>query len=53
MNFDEFTKVHEAEPAKEPKQYRSFIYFYDGISNEEDAVNQVENQQQVSIPTES
>ena len=53
MNFDEFTKVHEVVLAKEPRQYRSFIYFYDGIPNEEDVINQATNQQQVSIPTES
>ena len=44
VNFDEFIKVHEAELEKEPKKYRSFIYFYDGIPNEEDVVNQVANQ---------
>ena len=53
VNFDEFTEVHEAEPAKEFEQYKSFIYLYDGMPNEEDVANQVENQQQVSIPTES
>ena len=39
VNFDEFVEEHEVESAKEPKQYRSFIYFYDGITNEEDAMN--------------
>ena len=40
-------------PKKEPKKYKSFIYFYDGILNEEDVLNQVANQQQVSILAES
>ena len=53
VNFDEFIEVHEAELAKELEQYRSFIYFYDGIPNEEDVINQVANQQQVLIPTKS
>ena len=53
VNFDEFVEEHEAKLAKEPKQYRSFIYFYDGIPNEEDVLNQVANQQQISIPVES
>ena len=53
VNFDEFVEEHEVELAKESKQYRSFIYFYDGIPNEEDVVNQVANQKQVSIPAES
>ena len=53
VNFDEFTEVHEAKPAKELEKYKSFIYFYEGMPNEEDATNQVENQQQVSIPAKS
>ena len=53
VNFDEFTKVHEIGLAKEPEQYKSFIYFYDGIPNKEDLVNQATNQQQISIPVES
>ena len=44
MNFDEFIEAHEAKLAKEPEQYKSFIYFYEGMSNEEDATNQVANQ---------
>ena len=43
VNFDEFIKVDEAKLATEPEQYRSFIYFYDGILNEEDVANQVAN----------
>ena len=50
VNFDELAEEHEVELAKKPEQYKYFIYFYDGIPNEEDATNQVENQQQVSIP---
>ena len=38
VNFDEFTEVHETRPATELEQYKSFIYFYDGIPNEEDVV---------------
>ena len=53
VNFDEFVEEHEVELAKEPKQYRSFIYFYDGIPNEEDVVNQVANKQKISILAES
>ena len=53
VNFDDFAEEHEAEPVKEPEQYRSFIYFYDGIPNEEDIVNQVASQQQFSIPAKS
>ena len=53
MNFDKFIEVHEAKPTKELEQYESFIYFYEGMHNEEDATNQVENRQQVSITIES
>ena len=44
VNFDEFAEENEIEPAKELEQYRSFIYFYDGIPNEENVVNQITNQ---------
>ena len=53
VKFVEFAKEHEVEPAKEPKKYRSFIYFYDGIPNEEDVVNQAVYQQKISILVES
>ena len=43
-NFDEFIEVHEAEPTKELEEYKSFIYFYEGMPTEEDATNQVVNQ---------
>ena len=53
VNIDEFIEVHEAEPTKEPEQYKSFIYFYEGMPAKEDATNQVVNQQKVSIIAES
>ena len=53
VNFDEFAEEHEVESAKESEQYRSFIYFYGEILNQEDVVNQVANQKQVSIPVKS
>ena len=43
VNFDEFVEEHEDELGKESENYRSFVYFYDGILNEEDAINQVAN----------
>ena len=46
-------EVHEAEPTKEPEQYKSFIYFYEGMPTKEDVIDQVVNQQQVSITAES
>ena len=44
VNFDEYIEVHEAEHMKEPKEYKSFVYFYEGILVEEDVANQVLNQ---------
>ena len=40
VNFDEYTEVYEAEPMEELEEYRSFIYFYEGIPIEEDVENQ-------------
>ena len=53
VNFDEFIEVHEAEPTKELEEYKSFVYFYEGMPTEEDATNQVINQSQVSITVKS
>lgn len=48
--FDEYTKVHEDESKKEPENYRTFVYFYEGMSNEADnSVNQVVNRQESVI----
>ena len=46
-------KYHEAEPIKELEEYKSFVYFYEGMPTDEDVVNQVANQQQVSVTTKS
>ena len=44
MKFDEYTEVHEAESMKEKKEYKSFVYFYEGVPTEEDVLNKVTNQ---------
>lgn len=44
VKFDEYTKVYEIEPMKEPEEYKSFFYFYENIPIEEDVVNHVSNQ---------
>ena len=38
---------------KEPKEYKSFVYFYEGMSIDEDVANQVTNQQQVLVTIKS
>ena len=53
INFDEYTEVYEVEPMKEPEEYKSFVYFYEGLITKEDATNQATNQQQVSVTSES
>ena len=45
VKFDEYTEVYEAEPMKELEEYKSFVYFYEGMPTEEDATNQATNQQ--------
>ena len=47
VNFDEFVEEPNVESIKEFEKYRSLIYFYDEIPNQEDVVNQVANQQQI------
>ena len=44
VKFDEYIEVHEAKPMKEPKEYKSFVYFYEGLPTDEDDVNHVANQ---------
>ena len=31
VNFDEYTEAHDAEPIKRPEEYKSFLYFYEGM----------------------
>ena len=44
VNFDENEKVQDIESIKKPEEYRSFVYFYEGIPTEEEVTNQVGNQ---------
>ena len=39
VKFDEYTEVYEAKPMKESKEYKSFVYFYEGIPVEVDIGN--------------
>ncbi|MDF3675394.1 hypothetical protein, partial [Enterobacter hormaechei] len=52
VNFDEHTEVQAEEP-KKMEEYRTFVYSYEGMTAEEDDVNQIETQQQVSVSAES
>ena len=39
VNFDEYTKVHEAESMKRLEEYKSFVYFYEGMLAKENDAN--------------
>ena len=43
MNFDEHAKVKDNESTKKSEEYKSFVYFCEGMSDEEDAGNQIGN----------
>ena len=53
VNFDEFVEDYGEKLGKESENYRSFVYFHDGLPNQEDTMNQTPNQQQISISVES
>ena len=53
VNFDEHIEVQDDESIKKLEEYRSFVYFYEGIPIQEEATNPIANQQQVSVSAES
>ena len=53
VKFDEYKEVYEAKPMKQPEEYKSFVYFYEGMPTDEDVANQATNQQQVLVTIES
>ena len=53
IKFDEHIEVHHDESIKRPEEYKSFVYFYEGMPIEEDFIDQVEIQQQVLVIVES
>ena len=44
VNFDEHTEVQVDESIKKLEEYKSFVYFYQGMPTEDEFVNQVGNQ---------
>ena len=44
INFDEHVEVQDNESTKKTKEYKSFVYLYEGMPNEGDVANQNENQ---------
>ena len=53
VNFVEHAEVQDNESTKKPEEYKSFVYFYEGMSDEEDVTNQIGNQQQITVSAES
>ena len=53
VNFDEYTEVHDDESIKRSEEYRSFVYFYEGMPVDEEATNPIVNQKQVLVSTKS
>ena len=53
VNFDEHAKTQDNAYIKKLEEYKSFVYFYEGMPIEEEDANQVGNQQKVSVSTES
>ena len=46
-------KVQNVECTKKIEEYKSFVYFYEGMPNEGEVANQNVNQQQTSVFVES
>ena len=44
VKFDKLAEVQNVECTKKIEEYNSFVYFYEGMSNEGDVANQNENQ---------
>ena len=43
VNFDEHAEVQDNASIKKLEEYKSFVYFYEGMPTEEEATNQVGN----------
>ena len=52
VNFDEHAKVQD-DKSKKLEEYISFVYFYEGMTTEEQATNEVGNQQKVLVLVKS
>ena len=53
VKFDEHAEVQDNASIKKLEEYKSFLYFYEGMPVAEEAANQVGNQQQVLVSAES
>ena len=53
LKFDELVEVQNAESAKKIEEYKTFVYFYEGMPNEGEVANQNNIQQQTSVYVKS
>ena len=53
VKFYELAEVQNVECTKKIEEYKTFVYFYEGMPNEGEVANQNDNQQQTSISVES
>ena len=53
VNFDEHAEIQDNASIKKLEEYKSIVYFYEGMFDEGDATNQNGNQQKTSVSVES
>ena len=51
VKFDEYTKIHEDKQKKEPENYKTFMYYYEGMST--DVYGTISSNQQELVIFES
>ena len=44
MKFDELAKDQNVEDTRKTEEYKTFVYFYEGMPNEGEVANQNDNQ---------
>ena len=53
LKFDELVEVQNIECTRKIEEYKSFVYFYEGMLNEGEVANENGNQKKTLVSTES
>ena len=53
MWFDELAEVQNTEDTKKKEEYKTFVYFYEGMPNDGEVATQNDNQQQSPVSAKS
>ena len=53
VKFDELAEFQNVENSKKTEEYKTFVYFYEGMPNDGEVATQNDNQQQNLVSTES